>query len=50
MVRDELASGALCELARLEGITEGFFAVTLQRRFPNPLVAEILGASRSAPA
>lgn len=50
VVRDELASGALCELARLEGITEGFFAVTLQRRFPNPLVAEILGASRSAPA
>ncbi len=44
VVRDELAAGTLCELARLEGITEGFFAVTLQRRFPNPLVGEILDA------
>ncbi len=44
VVRDELASGVLCELARLEGISEGFFAITLQRRFPNPLVAEILDA------
>lgn len=42
VVRDELASGQLAELARLDGITEGFFAVTLQRRFPNPLVAEVL--------
>jgi LysR family transcriptional activator of nhaA len=42
VVRDELASGELAELARLDGITEGFLAVTLQRRFPNPLVAEIL--------
>lgn len=44
VVRDELASGSLAELARLEGITEGFFAVTLLRRFPNPLVAELLDA------
>jgi len=44
VVRDELAAGTLAELARLEGITEGFFAVTLQRRFPNPLVDEILAA------
>ena len=44
VVQDELASGALAELARLDGITEGFFAVTLQRRFPNPLVGEILDA------
>lgn len=46
VVRDELAAGRLVELARLEGITEGFFAVTLQRRFPNPLVSELLGTSR----
>lgn len=44
VVRDELASGRLAELARLEGISEVFAAVTLQRRFPNPLVAEVLGA------
>lgn len=42
VVRDELAAGTLMELGRLEGIKEEFFAVTLQRRFPNPLVAELL--------
>lgn len=46
VVRDELATGALVELARLKGLTEGFFAVTLQRRFPNPLVGELLEAFR----
>lgn len=44
VVSDELRSGELAELARLEGITEGFFAVALQRRFPNPLVGELLEA------
>ncbi len=49
VVRDELASGLLVERARLDGITERFLAVTLQRRFPNPLVAEVLeGAARAA--
>lgn len=42
VVRDELQSGALVEAARLDGISETFFAVTRQRRFPNPLVAEVL--------
>lgn len=42
VVRDELQSGALVEAARLEGISETFVAVTLQRRFPNPLLAEVL--------
>ncbi|MCO6188598.1 LysR family transcriptional regulator [Rhizobium sp. L1K21] len=42
VVRDELESGLLTEYARLDGITESFFAVTLQRRFPNPLVGETL--------
>lgn len=44
VVRDELASGALIELGRLEGLREEFFAITLHRRFPNPLVAELLSA------
>lgn len=44
VVRDELASGILAELVRLDGITEGFFAVAVQRRFPNPLVDEVLDA------
>jgi len=46
VVRDELASGQLVEIARLDGITESFLAVTLQRRFPNPLLGEVLTAAR----
>lgn len=42
VVRDELLSGTLVEAARLEGIHETFIAVTLERRFPNPLLAEVL--------
>lgn len=44
VVRDELASGLLVEAGRLEGIGESFLAVTLQRRFPNPLLEEVLHA------
>lgn len=43
VVQDELASGLLIEAASLEGVTETFHAVTAARRFPNPLLAEILG-------
>lgn len=42
VVRDELASGFLVEAAQLEGIRENFLAVTRQRRFPNPLLSELL--------
>lgn len=42
VVRDELQSGLLVEAARLEGISETFFAVVKERRFPNPLLAEVL--------
>jgi len=42
VVRDELDSGRLTEAARLDGITETFLAVTLERRFPNPLLADLL--------
>ncbi len=45
-VTDELAAGTLVEHARLEGVVESFHAVTLTRRFPNPLVAELLRAER----
>ncbi len=48
VVRDELASGRLIEMARLDGITENFFAVTRARRFPNPALAELLEAARAA--
>ncbi|MCU0899390.1 MAG: LysR family transcriptional regulator [Cypionkella sp.] len=42
VVRDELHSGVLIEAARLDGISETFFAVTQERRFPNPLLTEVL--------
>ncbi|XBQ17703.1 MAG: LysR family transcriptional regulator [Oceanicaulis sp.] len=48
VVRDELASGRLVEAADLPGIAETFYAITLERRFPNPLVAEILSGAPPA--
>ncbi|SET54654.1 LysR family transcriptional regulator [Oceanicella actignis] len=45
VVRDELASGRLAELARLDGLSETFHAVTLRRRFPNPLVRQAIDAA-----
>ena len=44
VVQDELATGRLVECARLDGLREVFCAVTIRRRFPNPLLAEVLGA------
>lgn len=42
VVRDELASGLLTEAAHLPDLSETFLAVTLQRRFPNPMLADLL--------
>jgi LysR family transcriptional activator of nhaA len=42
VVQDELAAGMLVEPARLPGIGEAFLAVTRARRFPNPLLADVL--------
>jgi len=42
VVQDELAAGILAEAVRLDPITETFFAVTRERRFPNPLIAQLL--------
>lgn len=41
-VRDELASGLLIEADALPGLAETFFAVTIGRRFPNPIVRTLL--------
>ncbi len=51
VVRDELAGGVLREAARLPGIAETFLAVTLDRRFPNPVALRLLadGAAGAAP-
>jgi LysR family transcriptional activator of nhaA len=42
VVRDELRSGLLVERARLPEITEAFYAIVQNRRFPNPLLADLL--------
>ena len=42
VVRDELDSGELLEADRLPGMSETFYAVTTERRFPNPLLREVL--------
>lgn len=47
VVRDELSSGLLVEVTRLDGIREHFLAVTRERRFPNPLLAEVLAAAQA---
>ena len=44
VVKDELAQGLLLEADRLPGIMETFHAVTMERKFPNPLVRELLEA------
>jgi LysR family transcriptional activator of nhaA len=44
VVRDELAAGTLREADRLPGIAERFYAVTIERRFPNPMVRALIEA------
>ena len=42
VVLDELMDGALVEHFKIPEITERFYAITQTRRFPNPLVKEVL--------
>lgn len=44
VVKDELRAGLLVRAARLPGLVETFYAVTVSRRFPNPLLAPLLRA------
>ncbi len=44
VVRDELANGVLVEVEQLPHLHESFFAITSERRFPNPLLMELLKA------
>lgn len=46
VVTGELKRGQLVEHHRFTDIRESFYAVTPSRRFPNPLVAELLAAAR----
>ncbi|APH74167.1 LysR family transcriptional regulator [Aquibium oceanicum] len=43
VVRDELESGLLKEIHPLPGIVETFYAVAIARKFPNPVLATLLG-------
>ena len=47
VTRDELASGSLVLAAPLPDVTETFSAITLSRKFPNPLLAELIEESES---
>lgn len=47
-VRDELAAHTLVEADALPGIAETFFAVTVERRFPNPVVRDLIDAARES--
>lgn len=50
VVWDELVSGALVEHYKIPDITERFYAITQSRRFPNPLVKEVLAHQLEEPA
>lgn len=50
VVRDELASGVLVEHCRIPQLAESFYAITLARRFPNQLLAELLPKGAGAGA
>lgn len=45
-VQDELEAGLLIEADRLPGIIEAFYAVTLERRFPNPMLRALIMAGQ----
>ncbi len=42
VVRDELERGELIEADRLPALSETFYAVAVERRFPNPLLRDLL--------
>lgn len=44
VIRDELAQGLLVEAAVLPSLYERFYAVTLERRFKNPLLSSLIVA------
>ncbi|WP_440997918.1 LysR family transcriptional regulator [Arhodomonas sp. SL1] len=45
VVRDELRAGVLVERCRIPEVRERFYAIFQRRRFPNPLVRELLEAA-----
>ncbi len=49
VVQDELRARVLTERHRLPQLTENFYAITTTRRFPNPLMREILARRKPRP-
>jgi len=49
VVRDELASGVLVEHCLIPNVEEHFYAITQPRRFPNPLLLELLSQAAKTP-
>lgn len=47
VVRDELQAGTLSEVVALPEISERFYALTMPRQFPNPVVGELIKAAAS---
>jgi len=47
VVRDELKAGILIDIMTIPGLTESFYAMTQSRRFPHPLVEQLLEVARS---
>lgn len=45
VVRDELDRGELVEVEQLPGLEEKFYAITLARRFPHPLLQALLASA-----
>lgn len=45
VVKDELDSGVLVEIAKLPGLMETFYALTMPRQFPHPLLQGVLRSS-----
>jgi LysR family transcriptional activator of nhaA len=45
VVENELANSMLAEAARLPRLAESFYAITITRKFPNPLLRELLGGA-----
>jgi LysR family transcriptional activator of nhaA len=48
VVKGELETGKLIEYDALPGMVETFYAITVKRRFPNPLVSFLLKPSKAA--
>jgi LysR family transcriptional activator of nhaA len=48
VVRDELNIGSLHDIMPIPGLTESFYAMTQSRRFPHPLVDQLLEIAKIA--